>query len=252
MKKMKAVILNSGLGKRMGELSKDKPKCLIELSKGETILGRQLKILINNGVTDIIMTTGHFEDKIKNYIKKKFPELHVKYVHNPKYDSTNCIYSLFLTKEFIDDDVIFMTGDLVFDKNVFQRLLNSDEQNIVLVNKEVKPPKTEFKSRIEDNMVKEINVNIFGEKCFFSIPIYKVSKEAFLLWLLEVEKFVKKGKTNVFAEEAFNNISSRIKLKPLYFNNELCMEVDNNCDLEIARKRLSKKEVKGGQYDNSL
>ena len=41
--KMKALILNSGLGTRMGVLTSEHPKCMTEISTNETILSHQLK-----------------------------------------------------------------------------------------------------------------------------------------------------------------------------------------------------------------
>jgi choline kinase len=49
---MKAFIFNSGVGSRLGDLTKDKPKALVELKSGETILGRQLRILRSQGIKE--------------------------------------------------------------------------------------------------------------------------------------------------------------------------------------------------------
>ena len=53
---MKAVILNSGLGTRMGELTKEHPKCMTEIAPGETIVSRQLRLLSEAGIQEIVMT----------------------------------------------------------------------------------------------------------------------------------------------------------------------------------------------------
>ena len=66
---MKALILNSGLGKRMGTLTSEHPKCMTELSVGETNVSRQLRQLAEVGITDIVMTTGPFVDVLEGYIK---------------------------------------------------------------------------------------------------------------------------------------------------------------------------------------
>ena len=58
---MRALILNSGIGKRMGILSSQHPKCMTVIDKGETILSRQLKLLYQCGITEVIITTGPFE-----------------------------------------------------------------------------------------------------------------------------------------------------------------------------------------------
>jgi len=151
---VKAIILNSGIGKRMGSLTKDMPKCLVQINE-ETILGFQLKAFIENGIHNIIITTGPFEYKIKDYIKKHFPELNVEYVNNQKYASTNYIYSVFLTKDLIDDDIILIHGDMVFEKSVLKKLIESEVENSVLINNKIKPPKKDFKGKIKNGLVKK-------------------------------------------------------------------------------------------------
>ena len=48
---MRALILNSGMGSRMGVLTSEHPKCMTEISPKETILSRQLKLLAEAGFT---------------------------------------------------------------------------------------------------------------------------------------------------------------------------------------------------------
>ncbi len=234
---MKAIILNSGIGSRMGDMTKEAPKCLIQIGDNETILGKQLEILKSKEINDIIITTGPFEHKIKEYVLENFPGLNVNYVYNAKYDSTNYIYSLFLAKEFIDDDILLMHGDLVFEKELLHKFLSSNEDNLVFIENKSELPKKDFKARIQDGIIKEIGVNVFGQDCFSLLPMYKFSKESFLLWLNEISRFIERGEIKVYAENAFNNISHVLNLKPFY-DNSICMEIDNLGDLEKARNLL--------------
>ena len=55
---MKALILNSGMGSRMGVLTSEHPKCMTEISNKETILSRQLHALVEADIEDVIITTG--------------------------------------------------------------------------------------------------------------------------------------------------------------------------------------------------
>ena len=64
---MKALILNSGLGNRMGELTSEHPKCMTSITKTDTILSRQLKLLVEAGVHDVIMTTGYYDQVLIDY-----------------------------------------------------------------------------------------------------------------------------------------------------------------------------------------
>lgn len=52
----------------------------------------------------------------------------------------------------------------------------------------------------------------------------------------KIDKFVKKGKTNCYAEDAFNEISGKIKLYPVYYEEDFAMEVDDFEDLKRARR----------------
>ena len=61
---MKALILNSGTGSRMGVLTSEHPKCMTEVSHRETILSRQLRMLSAAGIEEVVMTTGLFDSKI--------------------------------------------------------------------------------------------------------------------------------------------------------------------------------------------
>jgi len=230
---MKALILNSGIGKRLRPLTEDKPKALIEIGD-KSLLAHQLDNLIRCDIRDIIITTGPFEDKIKMHVKEEYHELDVSYVNSPIYETTNYIYSMWLTKKLIDDDIILLHGDLLFDKKLLERLINEKYENCVLVNRKIKPPKKDFKAVIENNRVAKIGVDFSGEYAFFSAPLYRFSKSDFLYWLDEIEKFVKRGNVNSYAEDAFNEISDKIILHPVYFDEEFCLEIDTVEDLKIA------------------
>jgi len=102
---MKAIILNSGEGKRMGELTAEKPKCMVKLNE-ETILARQLRLLSDFGVEDVVVTTGPFKEKLREHAKD-VSDLNFKFVHNPEYGSTNYIYSLHLIDDIGGEDVLW-------------------------------------------------------------------------------------------------------------------------------------------------
>ena len=73
---MKALILNSGLGHRMGVLTSEHPKCMTEISARDTILSRQLKIIAEAGIKEVVMTTGYFDEILVNYCRSLDLPLH--------------------------------------------------------------------------------------------------------------------------------------------------------------------------------
>ena len=86
---MKALILNSGLGHRMGVLTSEHPKCMTELSAGQTILSRQLRLLADAGVQEVVMTTGYFDKVLVDYCQSLELPLHITFINNPRYAETN-------------------------------------------------------------------------------------------------------------------------------------------------------------------
>lgn len=227
---MKAFIFNSGTGSRMGELTLTRPKALIELTNGETILGRQIRLLKNAGIRDIIISTGPFEEQIFE-LTKNYSQLTFRFVNNDIYKDTNNIYSLFLAEKYIDDDFIVMHGDLVFDSLLLDELINHNDVDVCLINTLAKQPEKDFKGRIIDGKLEEISVSIFDENCFALQPLYKFSKKTMMEWLMEIRSFVKSGQVTVYAETALNEILYRLDISFLDYKSHYIEEIDNKEDL---------------------
>lgn len=238
---MKAIILSGGRSKRLKPLTEQTHKSLIEIFDGKTILDMELELLEKNGIKDIILVTGHFGEKIKEHINKRFPHLNVKFIHNKEYESTNCIYGLWLVRDHIDDNVLYFTGDIVLEDSVIKKLLNSKNENSIYVNKELTViPGKDFKAQINEGVVKKIGVNISGEEVYSCLPILKMSKESMLIWLKETNKMVRAGIVNTYEMDSFNNKADEIQLKPEYMT-DFCMEVDDLEDLAKAREFLKRR-----------
>ena len=121
---MKALILNSGRGSRMGSLTSEHPKCMTKISSEDTILSRQLKLILEAKIEEVIITTGYYSDILVKYCQSLDLPLKFTFVENPLYDKTNYIYSIYCAKEYLDDDIILMHGDLVFENEVFDKIVS--------------------------------------------------------------------------------------------------------------------------------
>jgi len=234
---MKVIILNSGEGKRMGDLTDYKPKCMVNLNE-DTILSRQLKQLRKHDLTDIIITTGPHERKLVKYTKKNSEDIDLEFVNNEKYAETNYIYSLYLTKDLVyNEDVVLMHGDLFFEDEIMDILLKNQDKSCGLINEVVSPPEKDFKAIISDGFVKKIGVDIEKDKGVLFQPFYFLKNTDFKKWMFSIEEFVDEGKTNVYAEDALNPLleNGKINLKGAKFKDELCMEIDTPEDLKTAK-----------------
>ena len=229
---MKAIILASGIGSRLRPLTDEVPKPLLEVGT-RTIIDRQLAVLARCGVTEAVITTGHLGEQIERHLKNARP-IKTRFVHNPRYWDTNYIYSLWLAGGPIDDDVVLLHGDLVFDEAPVEALLRSGG-NSVLVNPAVPAPEKDFKALVEQERVARIGVDVSGPAAFFCAPVYRFSKAGFRRWLDRVGDYVRRGRVDCYAEDALNEVLAEgLLLRPVFFES-FCMEIDTAADLEVAR-----------------
>ena len=118
----RAVILAAGMGNRLRPLTADLPKCLVEVD-GQLILLRALRALAVQGVTEVVIVVGYQADAIRRRVGARFAGLDIHYVDAPRYATTNNICSLWDAREFCDEDILLLEGDVVFDADVVARLL---------------------------------------------------------------------------------------------------------------------------------
>lgn len=223
---MKAVIFNSGLGNRMGEFTQTHHKSMAVLKNGETIFHRQLRLLSAEGIKDFIVTTGPFEEQLKAEAAD-FPELNFTFVRNDIYDKTNYIYSMYLAREYMNDDMVFLHGDLVFNRKLAHDVLNSSEKNTATVNFKKALPEKDFKGRVKDGKVLEVSIKIFDEDCFAFQPFYKLDKATTAAWIGKVVEFIHKGEDKCYAENALNEIFPALNIRAFSYENYYIDEIDN-------------------------
>jgi len=241
---MIALILAAGASTRLKPYTLNKHKCLIEVLNNKKIIDIELKNLRDNGVRDVIIAVGHFKEKIETYVKSNYSDMNFIFVNNEKYGSTNCIYSMWLCRKHLNEDMIFLTGDLIFESKVIKEMIYSKFNNIMYVNPEVKINEKNFKVEIGNNgFIKEISVNLFGKNAKMGYPLYKLSKSAMQIWMKEIDNYIQQGKTNLYGEIAFNNVEDKINLRPMY-TTDFCMEIDDHEDLLEAKNYYEKNDLK--------
>ena len=171
-----------------------------------------------------------------DYCNNYFPDITFQFIHNPDYYKTNYIKSIDLIPD-IDDDVVLLHGDLVFDEQVAKMVINFN-QSCVVVDTTKSIPKDDFKAKIHNNQVKYIGVDYFEDDAVVCQPFYKLKSEDWKLWKSKIREFCENDDTNVYAENALNSITDELILKPLDLKGLLCMEVDTKEDLEKIREIL--------------
>jgi len=236
---MKALILNSGMGKRMGVLTSEHPKCMTEIVGRETILSRQLKLLHQCGITEVIMTTGFYVKVLVDYCNSLNLPLKYTFVNNPLYDITNYIYSIYLAKDHHDDDIVLMHGDMVFEPGILQDVLKH-KNSCMTVSSTIPLPPKDFKAVVKNGLIEKVGVQFF-DNAVAAQPLYKINKADWKIWLDRIIFYCENGQVSCYAENALNEVSNKCHIYPMDFADRLCAEVDMPEDLILIKERLAKR-----------
>ena len=237
---MKALILNSGIGSRMGILASKHPKCMTEISHSETILSRQLKMIKDKGIEEVIITTGPYEGILKEYCHMLDLPLKFTFVKILIYKDTNYIYSIYCAKNYLDDDILLMHGDLVFENDVLDKVI-FNKKSCMVTSSLLPLPEKDFKAVITGTCIDKIGIDFFNN-AVAAQPLFMLKKDDWKVWIKKIIDFCESGNVKCYAEDAFNEISAKCNIYPLDIGNLLCKEIDNPQDLVIVTSKLKEIE----------
>lgn len=240
---MQAIILAAGMGRRLGEYTKDNTKCMLPVN-GERLIDRTLKILCHQGIKKVVIVIGYKGENLKNYIGDRYSsQLDIEYINNPIYDKTNNIYSLSLAEEkMVEDDTILFESDLIYEEDIVRQLIDNPWPNLALVAKwEYWMDGTVVKIDNENNILDFVSKDMFNfqnvNDYYKTINIYKFSKEfAKEKYLPFLHAYCKAWGNNEYYEQVLKVLTflSRTDLKALPIHDEKWYEIDDVQDLDIA------------------
>lgn len=243
---MKAIIFIAGIGNRF-RLVTDNPKCLVELD-GKPLIIHHLDILDEIGIKQVVLVVGYKKEKIKEGVGDSYKGIKIKYIENKDY-LKGSILSLLCAKDEFNDEIITIEGDVVFDKNLLHKLVNSKNKNCYLADPNYSP-------KIGDEYIVASNRegiirtaeynNKFkkqeGDLLWESVGIIKWSKTDSLIFRKAFEKLLISGVDDDVFENAMRYL----------INNNLCQfnivstedfswtDIDYPQDLEKAKQIYQK------------
>lgn len=121
-----AVILAAGEDGALGELTRDRPKCMLDI-KGKTILERQIEALNASGIKDIAVVRGHQKAAIR------YPQL--RCYDNDRFADTGELASLMLAEDELRGPTVCLYGDVIFDEAIINRLLRAQGDVVIAVDR---------------------------------------------------------------------------------------------------------------------
>ena len=254
---MQAIILAAGMGRRLGELTKNNTKCMVEVN-GVTLIDRMLNQLSGLPLNRVVIVVGYEGKKLVDYIGDRYDDkMKIEYVENPIYDKTNNIYSLALAKEQLqEDDTLLIESDLIFDDGLFDLILNDPYPNLALVAKyQTWMDGTMVKIDDDNNIVNFIPKKAFDyddvDSYFKTVNIYKFSKEfSTNKYVPFLEAYTKALGNNEYYEQVLRVITflDHSDLKALPISNERWYEIDDIQDRDIAEALFAEGEERLSKY----
>lgn len=203
---MKAVILAAGIASRLRPLTDTTPKCLLKIGE-RCLLERAFDALIQNGFDEFIIVTGYRQQQIVDFLQTRYPERKVTFIYNDRYESTNNIYSLWLTRPYADEEeVLLLDSDIVFDPQIVAKLLGSDKADALALNRhELGAEEIKVIADEEQKVVEISKVCSIPEAIGESIGIEKMSATYTKALFQELETMI--------TVEGLDNISTNVLLK---------------------------------------
>lgn len=128
---MKMIILAAGQGTRLRPFTNDKPKCMVEYRQ-KPIIDYILDVAKACKIKDIALINGYKKEVLEKYLEEK----NLSFYTNINFDKTNMVSTLFCAEEFMDDDIIISYSDIIYSKEILQKLINSDSDFSVVVDKD--------------------------------------------------------------------------------------------------------------------
>ena len=245
---MQAIILAAGMGRRLGEYTKNQTKCMVPVN-GVRLIDRVLGQLSKLQLQRVIIVTGYKGKELREHIESlplsssKRKGLKVEFVENPIYDKTNNIYSLSLVKDQLqEDDTLLIESDLILSDRLFEMILENPYPNLALVAKyETWMDGTMVRIDADDNIVNFISKDAFDyndvSSYYKTVNVYKFDKQ-FLRekYVPFLDAYTKAVGLNEYYENVLRIISllSGHELKALPIGNEKWYEIDDKQDLDIA------------------
>ena len=246
----KAIILAAGVGDRLRPFTQQFPKCLVPVN-GVPILVNALTHLSDVGVKEVVIVVGHHKEKIYESIGDTFQSVNVSYIESESYASTNNIYSLWLAREHLVDDVFLLEADVFFDRQLLERMLSHESDNLAAVSRhQLWMSGTVVTINESGNVLalidsREQGKNFDYSQVFKTVNVYLFRGEFLRRYIVpHLEAFIASGEINEYYEVILHAMAHRgiHNLRAVQCDDLRWYEIDDESDRRAAEYLFSTQE----------
>ncbi|MEG0237040.1 phosphocholine cytidylyltransferase family protein [Cetobacterium sp.] len=238
-----AVILAAGMGTRLRSITNNEiPKPFLEIN-GKSLIERSIENLQDSGIDKIIIVVGHLKDFFEK-LKTKYSGIIL--VENIDYATTSSMASFYCAKHLIEEDLLLLEGDLIYEKLGLKELISFKERDAILLSEDKKNSDDYYYELLEDRITSTLKHELTGkeEKIGELTGINKISKELYfeMCKLFENKKNPKLGYEYCLAE-----LAEKIKIPYLLLDGFLWSEIDDEFQLNKVIKTIYPEIQKKGE-----
>lgn len=241
---MIAIILAAGTGSRLMPLTKDAPKTLLKVND-ITLLERMIKNCISANISEFIIVSGYFNDKVIDVSRELGEKYNVNIINieNTEYDKTNTSVSTYLASTYIEDnnlyeDFILINGDNVIEKEIMENIAKSNKTSLVIDNYKQLNEES-FKLKIERNQVTEIGKWIpIDEASGEFIGISKVITDDLTNFNKILKLLIDEDPQNYY-DFAYKQLSKETEVGFVFTDGLRWTEIDDFNDWEYANELIN-------------
>lgn len=225
-----AVLLAAGCARRLEELTRDRPKCLLEVG-GRTLIEHQIQALREAGVEQVVVVVGFRAEMIRDLLGDS-----VRFVLNEVYDRTNSLYSLNLALPACSGPLILTNADVLFHPRLMKRLVDAPEPDALLFEPNTELGDEEMKVRLHEGRVLAMSKSLeAGSYEGENLGLLKFSPAGVKRVRLAAEDLIGQEQVNAWAPMAFDAICREYPIHGISCGTLPWIEIDFPEDLERAR-----------------
>lgn len=230
-----AVLLAAGTGSRLKPLTDDAPKCLSEVS-GITILQRLVQSLCDNGFTRLVIVVGYLDHRVREFLEERSDDLEIEFVINPRYATTNNLYSLWLARLTIDEPCLLIESDVVFDSSLLQKMLQPNRMAVARMRPWMNGTTVTMDTAQHVTEFQLSGATAEGEIMHKTVNMYSFSRDTWRKFTEYLSAHVSAGRVNEYYETVLAEMlrDGSLKMGAVSFDQGRWYEIDTLEDLHAA------------------
>jgi choline kinase len=211
---------------------------------GKPMLQYSLESLVQAGIQHCVIVVGYLSHQVQQQFGNQFGTMRLTYVMNERYMETNNIYSLWLARHELNDDILLLEGDLMFEEGLLDDVIQTRFPDAAVVDN-FQSPMNGTVILAESGMAKSMALkseqgdNFDYSSALKTINIYKLSQPTMSHYFLPLmDKYVAQGLVNHFYEIVMAQLidNGDLHFAVILTKNHKWAEIDTPEDLQKAER----------------